>query len=190
MLFDREQLPCIGVVLRPHGLKGVLCVRAFALFRPAIQVLPTLIVYGAGALCEKTVLDYTSNNGLWHVKLQGVSTRTQAEALHKAQLLAHPDALVTLSQHVPPNTPTPQAQGNPHALWDAILGCSVQTETDEVLGEVEGVFSTGANDVLEVRPNTGGKVLLVPWIEQVVRSINLAKRQVCIRPLEGMQEMP
>ncbi len=69
---------------------------------------------------------------------------------------------------------------------DDILGMTVQDiDTDEVYGKVTDVFTTGANDVFEV---TGERVLLVPKIDSVVLNIDLNKKQILIRPLEGLFE--
>jgi 16S rRNA processing protein RimM len=65
-----------------------------------------------------------------------------------------------------------------------IEGLVVQTEDGRELGRVEEVLRTGANDVYVVRGPLGE--LLIPAIEDVVRSIDTAAGRVVVRPLPGL----
>jgi len=69
---------------------------------------------------------------------------------------------------------------------DDIMGLEVRdVDTDEIYGKVTDVITTGANDVFEV---TGGRVLYVPKIDDVVIEINLDDKVILIRPLQGLFE--
>lgn len=69
---------------------------------------------------------------------------------------------------------------------DDIIGMTVEDiDTGEIYGTVSNVFPTGANDVFEIK---GERTLLVPKIDDVVIEINLEKRRILIRPLEGLFE--
>lgn len=64
-----------------------------------------------------------------------------------------------------------------------LKGLEVVTEGGQPLGVIEGVFSTGGNDVYVVRGPSGE--ILVPAIEDVVIKVEKGKR-VVIRPIEGL----
>ena len=58
--------------------------------------------------------------------------------------------------------------------WSDLIGMQVITEDDQVLGVVDHLLETGANDVIVV---TGEHECLVPYIrEQVVKSVDLETR--------------
>ncbi len=55
-----------------------------------------------------------------------------------------------------------------------IIGLKVLTESGEALGRVSEIIESPANDVYVVTPDDGGDELLVPALEEVVRSIDVA----------------
>jgi len=55
------------------------------------------------------------------------------------------------------------------------------------LGRIEDVFSTGANDVWVVRGDSSDEVL-VPVIEDVVKSIDFEARVATIEAIPGLLE--
>lgn len=77
--------------------------------------------------------------------------------------------------------PLPEGDYYHHQL----LGLRVKTTQDEELGEVEQILQTGANDVVLVRAHSGGEIL-IPYIDEVVREIDLDKGQITIELLPGL----
>lgn len=66
-----------------------------------------------------------------------------------------------------------------------IVGMSVQSEDGELLGKIKEVLSPGANDVWVIqRPKQ--KDLLIPYIEPVVKKVDLENQMVTIHLLEGL----
>lgn len=67
------------------------------------------------------------------------------------------------------------AAGENEFYWADLVGLQVVNEQGEDLGLVTRVFETGANDVLVVQ---GSRERLIPFIEQVVRAVDLAGRVI------------
>ncbi len=69
-----------------------------------------------------------------------------------------------------------------------LIGLRVETQEGEVLGVIQDVMRTGANDVYVVRPDSG-KELLIPAIHDCIKEIDLAggRMEVCLLP--GLREM-
>jgi 16S rRNA processing protein RimM len=66
--------------------------------------------------------------------------------------------------------------------WYQLLNLSVYTLSGEYLGEITDIMETGSNDVFQV---TGGdKELLIPYIEQVVKEIDLKSGKMVVQMLE------
>jgi 16S rRNA processing protein RimM len=63
-------------------------------------------------------------------------------------------------------------------------GLEVVTRDGGHVGTVDHLFPTGSNEVLVVRD--GAREYLIPVIEDVVRTIDLAERKVVIDPIEGL----
>jgi 16S rRNA processing protein RimM len=66
-----------------------------------------------------------------------------------------------------------------------IIGCQVKTTNDTVLGEIADILQTGANDVWVVK-RKGEKDVLIPYIEDVVKAVDIENKIVTIELLEGL----
>ncbi|MED1441721.1 ribosome maturation factor RimM [Aeribacillus composti] len=66
-----------------------------------------------------------------------------------------------------------------------IIGCSVYTEDGDELGIINEILTPGANDVWVVK-RIGKKDLLIPYIEDVVKHIDVKEKRVIIFPMEGL----
>ncbi|MBN1282707.1 MAG: 16S rRNA processing protein RimM [Proteobacteria bacterium] len=105
------------------------------------------------------------------VRLEGVSDRAAAELLTNSAVFISKETLVEL----------PAGQYYCHE----IEGMEVVTEDGTPLGRVARIFAAGGSDVYEV-VSEGGEELLVPAIDSVVLSIDVEKKRIVIRPLDGM----
>ncbi|GBD22958.1 Ribosome maturation factor RimM [bacterium HR29] len=111
-----------------------------------------------------------AGGGAWLLALEGVSSRDEAEALRGA-LLEVPDAELRRSSE------------DAYFVFE-LLGLRVVTDSGHVLGVIEEVLATGANDVYVVR--SGEREILVPAIGEVVQSVDLTAGEVRITPLPGL----
>ncbi len=68
-----------------------------------------------------------------------------------------------------------------------IIGCTVYTVLGEELGKIKEILAPGANDVWVVQ-RKGKKDLLIPYIEEVVKEVNIEQEKVIIDPMEGLIE--
>ncbi|WP_226658312.1 ribosome maturation factor RimM [Pseudalkalibacillus hwajinpoensis] len=69
-----------------------------------------------------------------------------------------------------------------------IIGLEVYTDEGEFLGKIKEILSPGANDVWVVQSAGGGKDLLLPYIEQVVKQVDLAEGKVTVHLMEGLRD--
>lgn len=70
-------------------------------------------------------------------------------------------------------------------FYHQIIGLTVVTATGETIGKIKEILSPGANDVWVIA-RSGKKDALIPYIESVVKSIDLNKGQVTIELMEGL----
>ncbi|TSI11431.1 ribosome maturation factor RimM [Lysinibacillus sp. BW-2-10] len=66
-----------------------------------------------------------------------------------------------------------------------IIGCEVFSEEGESIGTVTEILETGANDVWEVKASNGKKHY-IPYIEDVVKDINVEDKKIIIHVMEGL----
>ncbi|MEB1810063.1 MAG: ribosome maturation factor RimM [Bacillaceae bacterium] len=70
--------------------------------------------------------------------------------------------------------------------YHEIIGCQVYTNDGTELGKIKEVLSPGANDVWVIQSKAGGKDILIPYIDDVVKEVNVAEKKVTIELLEGL----
>lgn len=83
----------------------------------------------------------------------------------------------------------PESQLNPleenEFYFHEIIGCEVFTLEGEQIGKIREILTPGANDVWVIK-GKGGKEILIPYIEQVVKNIDVKNKKILIDPLEGL----
>ncbi|MCM3787595.1 ribosome maturation factor RimM [Domibacillus indicus] len=67
-----------------------------------------------------------------------------------------------------------------------IVGCQVETMSGDTVGKVTEVLTPGANDVWVVKGED--KTFYIPYIDDVVKSIDKEKKLILIDPMEGLLE--
>ena len=67
-----------------------------------------------------------------------------------------------------------------------IIGAEVSTESGETLGTVIEILSPGANDVWVIKRKEQGKDILIPYIDEVVKHVDIDNKKVIIHPMEGL----
>ncbi|WP_338469844.1 ribosome maturation factor RimM [Niallia sp. XMNu-256] len=66
-----------------------------------------------------------------------------------------------------------------------IIGCTVIIDGGDEIGKVQEILTPGANDVWVVK-GKGKKEQLIPYIEDVVKEIDVAQKKIIITPIEGL----
>lgn len=66
-----------------------------------------------------------------------------------------------------------------------IIGCLVATIDGKEIGKVVEILTPGANDVWVVKAGTG-KEILIPYIEDVVKRVDIKDKVILIEPMEGL----
>ncbi|ALC81034.1 MULTISPECIES: ribosome maturation factor RimM [Bacillus] len=75
--------------------------------------------------------------------------------------------------------------GDDEFYFHEIIGCTVFSEDGSEIGKVKEILTPGANDVWVIgRKN--GKDALIPYIESVVKEINIKDKTIKIHVMEGL----
>jgi len=102
------------------------------------------------------------HSGSLLAKLAGIETREQALAL-KGKVVAVPRAAL----------PEPEVG---QFYWADLVGLEVVNSQGSVLGVVQGLFSNGAHDVMELTGDRSTR--LVPFLPAVVKRVDLEARRI------------
>lgn len=159
----------VGRVVRPHGVRGAIVVEAN---KDTIRsVRPSAQVYLGENKTPATVRTIRSHRGRFIIRLVGCQDRDAAEAWRGVEIF------------IPFGDVEPLAEDE-YYYWQ-MIGLSVQTEAGRRLGRLESIIETGANDVYQVRTETGGELLL-PAIESVIKEVDLEEERIIVTLLPGL----
>jgi 16S rRNA processing protein RimM len=130
---------------------------------------------GAGSLVRRKVLAMRYRGKTPILLVEGIGTRSAAEALVGAEVYAERQALRPLDED--------------SYYVEAIVGCAVVRESGERIGEVTGVLDNPAHDILRIA-REDGEELLLPMIDRFVLSIDTEAKVVTVRPPDGLAPDP
>ena len=140
-----DERVCLGAVASPHGVRGLVRVKAFT------DQPEDIASYGAVFLEDGRRFDLTVKGmvkGMVMTSFAGITSRDQAEALKGERFY--------VSRQVLPQTDDDEIY---HA---DLIGAMVHDPQQGDMGRVLGVFDFGAGEMLEIKPFKG-KPVMVPF---------------------------
>lgn len=66
-----------------------------------------------------------------------------------------------------------------------LIGLDVYTDEGTHLGKVDDIYNTGSNDIYVVKDELGKQILL-PYIDEVIKEINLESHKIIVHLIEGL----
>ena len=162
----------IGQIVNTFGIKGQLKVKPFTDDMERFEELKTVYICKKNEMKKVEIEDVKYNKQCVLLKVKGIEDLTEAEKYKGLFLkIDRKDA-----KKLPKDT---------YFIAD-ILGLEVYTDEGELLGKVDDIFPTGANDVYVVK-NELGKQILLPSIPEVIKEIDLEKGKVIVHLIEGLR---
>lgn len=164
----------VGKIINTHGLRGDVKVMAWTDTPDVFEDFETLYLKKAKEMIPLTVtsVKYQKNNLI--VKFKEYNDINEVEPLKNSVLYADRADLGELPEGV-------------YYIAD-LIGMTVKKENGEVVGIVDDVLQTGANDIYSVK-REGMKDLLIPVIDDVVLSVDTEAREITVRLLEGLEDL-
>jgi 16S rRNA processing protein RimM len=151
-------------VLRAHGVKGALRIRA----SEALTAAEALFLDGESFAVESIQRDKED----FLVRLSGIVDRSRAEA-QKGRAVSVDRALIPVDEN--------------EIFVADLVGCSVVDKDGAPIGEVVGSFDSGAHEVLVVS-GARGQELMIPFVDAIIVSVDLEVRRIVCDPPEGLFE--
>jgi len=158
----------VGKIVAPHGVRGDVRIFPLTEFPDRFHNLKTIFVEDVGQL---QLVSARSHKKFVLLKFTGIDTMDDARKLSGKLMKIDRKELIKL----------PEGR---YYIFD-IIGLTVVTEEGETLGIITDVLQPGSNDVYVVEQQ-GKSRLLVPAIKEVVKKIDIAAKQMIIKPQQEM----
>jgi 16S rRNA processing protein RimM len=157
-----DRLLVMGRIAAPYGVKGWVHITAYTeLPENLLHYLPWHINRQGSWQAVEIVSGRHHGKGLV-VQLKGCADRDAAAALRGVDIGIYRSQL-------------PPVDADEY-YWSDLIGMQVIAKDDRVLGHLDHLLETGANDVMVVK---GEQETLIPYIEgQVVTSVDLEAREI------------
>lgn len=166
-----EEVLQVGVITTTHGVKG------------EVKVFPTTDDANRFKKLKEVILDTGREKITLEIegvkffkqmvilKFKGIDTLDDAAKYRQAGLYVTRDNAVKL--------------GRDEYFIADLIGAEAYDESDQLIGVLEDVMTTGANDVYVIRM-TDGRELLLPAIKQCVLDVDVQERRIKVHVLEGL----
>ena len=157
----------LGKLGKPHGLKGFLYIRYYG--DDPKSLLSFSQIYSEDSSLGK-VDKIAELKDRVTIHILGVNTRNSAEILRDKEIYVQEDQLPKLD--------------NGEAYFYQLENLEVKNKQDEILGLVDCIMPTGANDVIVVKPYKGSidkKERLIPYLRpEIVENIDLEEKRIIV----------
>ena len=161
----------IGQIVNTSGLKGEIKVKPFTDDITTFNNFKTIYVSIKKELKEFEIEKVRFSKNMVFLKLKGIESIEEAENYRNLYLKIKRDKDEKLEEGV-------------YYVVD-LIGCTVYTDDNQMLGKVDDVFSTGSNDVYVVKDELGKQVLL-PAIKDVIKNVDIANKTITVHLMEGL----
>lgn len=167
-----EEVLQVGVITSTHGVRG------------EVKVFPTTDDVRRFKKLKEVILDTGKTKVNLEIegvkffkqmvilKFKGIDTLDDVAKYRQAGLYVTRDNAVKLNQ-------------DEYFIAD-LMGLEVYDEEEQLIGSLEDVMETGANDVYVIR-RTDGSELLLPAIKQCILDVDIQNRRMIVHVLEGLE---
>lgn len=165
------RLVSLGCLVNTHGVRGELKLLPYAFPCPTLHKGLTVHLQSeCGATTTALIEKVRPHQPFLLVAFQGVTSLDQATVLR--------DKIVAVEESLLP----PLQDGE--FYYYQVIGLTVLTTAGQELGAIRHVFFSGGHDVWVVQKDK--KEYLIPAVDDIVRSIDVANRQAVVDPPEGL----
>jgi 16S rRNA processing protein RimM len=154
-----EDLIRVGVIINTFGVKG------------EVKIYPDIDYFDELKRVfikdkEYKIEKLRDQKGIIIAKFEGIDDINQIESLKNSEVM------IALEDR-------PELPEGKHYVGD-LLGLEVITEDGQVLGTLDNIYNTGANDIYEV-----GEILL-PATYEVIKQIDMENKKIIVHLLKGL----
>jgi 16S rRNA processing protein RimM len=178
-LIDKDQLVIIGKITKPVGLKGEMKVLVITDFPERFKGLKSVYILNQE---ENELLTdkFTGNLKFMIGKTTGSDsmlriTFNKYDSLEKVLFLKN--CLICI-----PEKDRYKLPKNVYYFYD-MIGCEIYNK-DELIGSVSKIENYGSAELLSVKTKEGN-IVLIPFIKEFVKTVDLASKRINVELIEG-----
>lgn len=160
----------IGVISKPHGIRGEVRLRPFDDCRQVFYAGASIFLQSGSINEEKEIVQVRPHGDILIVRLAGVEDRSGAELLRGAECLID-EALLP-----------PRDDGGLYVFQ--LIGLSVSTAEGKYVGTITDVLEIPGQSVYVV--DASGKEVLIPAVPEFVNEIDVEAGTVVVSTIEGL----
>ncbi len=163
----------IGTIVNVHGVHGEVKVYPDTDDVNRFRKLKSVLLFSGGVRKKVEVRGVKFTNKLVVLKLEGIDDRDAADRLRGTELQVERKDAIEL----------PEGR---HFIGD-LIGCRVVEDNGNLLGPITDVLQGPSCDLYEV--DCDGKKLLIPVLDGVVLSVDIANETVEVKLPAGLREI-
>ena len=164
----------VGKIVNTHGIKGEVRVISSTDFpEERYKKGSTLYIFkkSSNEPVEVTVQSSRQHKNFYLLTFEGHDTIESVESYKEGVLKISEEQMGSLDEG--------------EYYYHEIIGCTVRTADGAEFGVVKEILSPGANDVWVIS-GKNGKEVLIPYIDDVVKEIDVDAKMISIDPMEGL----
>ena len=161
----------VGQIVNTFGIKGFVKVYPYVNDISRFDDLKNIYVKLKKQESKLEIEEVKYQKNMVLIKFKGIETVEQAEALRNGYLE------IDRSQAIP-------LEKDEYFIAD-LLGLDVYLDTGEKLGILDDIYNTGGSDIYVVK-NELGKQFLLPYIDDVVKNIDLENGRITVHLIDGL----
>lgn len=163
----------IGQIVTTNGIKGFVKVNPFTDNIKRYDDLKSIYIEYKSELLEFKIEEVRYYKNQVILKLEGIDSIEEANKYRNCYLKIKREDAVKLPE-------------NTYFIAD-LIGIQVFDESNNFLGNIVDIFSTGSNDVYVVK-NEIGKEILLPAISEVIKQIDIKNSKMVVNLIEGLND--
>lgn len=161
----------VGQIVNTFGIKGFVKIYPYVNDITRFDNLKKVHIKQKKQETELEIEEVKYQKNMVLVKFKGIDTVENAENLRNAYVeIERADAI-------------PLEEGE-YFIAD-LLGLDVYQDTGEKLGILEDIYNTGSKDIYVVK-NELGKQFLLPYIDDVIKNIDIENGKITVHLIEGL----
>jgi len=163
----------VGQIMGTHGIKGELKVKQLTDFEERFDVGNSVYIKNEQKVIQLKINGSRQTNKGWLLHFENYDSINDVQFLQGKELYITEEEQTELEEHA--------------YYYHEIIGCKVETVEGEHIGHIDSILAPGANDVWVVK-NQHKEEYLIPYIKDVVIEVNINKKLIKIKLLEGLLE--
>ena len=161
----------VGQIVNTFGIKGFVKIYPFVNDINRFDDLKKIYVKTKNQENELEIEKVKYQKNMVLIKFKGIETPEDANKLRNAYVLIDRKDAIPLEE-------------GEFFIAD-LLGLPVFLDTGEKLGVLEDIYNTGSSDIYVVK-NELGKQYLLPYIDDVIKKIDLENSKIIVHLIEGL----